>query len=226
MEYSFELVINDSKIKVFVHKKNNKNMYIRMKDDGNLYVTAPYFISKNKIISFIRENAIKINKWQKEHSKDNDINNIYYLGKKYKAEYILSNNNKVEINDDIISIYIKNDNDEYIRGILDSWYKAQAKIIYNDSLNKIYDIIKRDNFPYPKLGIRKMKKRWGTCYPNKKLININLYLIKKDISLIDYVILHEMCHFKEANHQKKFWWYVEKYMPNYKYYRKQLRNGD
>ena len=54
-------------------------------------------------------------------------------------------------------------------------------------------------------------------------ITINTELITKDVHLIDYVIIHELSHFKHMNHSKEFWQYVEKVYPYYKKARKELK---
>lgn len=81
-----------------------------------------------------------------------------------------------------------------------------------------------EDLPEFTLRIRKMKTRWGVCNFTKKIITLNSELITKDISLIDYVIIHELCHFKHQNHSPLFWQEVEKYYPYYKKARKMLTN--
>ena len=50
-----------------------------------------------------------------------------------------------------------------------------------------------------------MRTRWGVCNTKKKEITLNTLLIEKEVELIDYVIIHELCHFFEGNHSKDFW---------------------
>ena len=68
-----------------------------------------------------------------------------------------------------------------------------------------------------------MKTRWGVCNTKNNNVTLNYELYKYDIGCLDYVIVHELSHFIEANHSKKFWMVVEKYYPNYKEMRKKLR---
>ena len=68
-----------------------------------------------------------------------------------------------------------------------------------------------------------MKTRWGVCNRGNNTITLNTELLKKDIDLLDYVIIHELCHFYEPNHSANFWNWVAKYYPNYKEARKRLR---
>ena len=58
--------------------------------------------------------------------------------------------------------------------------------------------------------------RWGACFYQKNRVCFNLVLAHIDYALIDYVIVHELCHFLEANHSKAFYHEIEKRMPDYK----------
>ena len=75
-----------------------------------------------------------------------------------------------------------------------------------------------------KVRIRNIKYAWGTC-SNKRNITINMQLAKKSETVIEYVVVHEMCHLVYMNHSKEFWGLVEKYIPNYKECRKALRKS-
>lgn len=86
------------------------------------------------------------------------------------------------------------------------------------------ELIKQTNLVPNKKRIRNIKYAWGSCSSNKN-ITINLKLVNKSEEEIKYVALHELCHLKYMNHSDKFWNLVEKYMPNYKEIRKQLKNN-
>lgn len=72
-----------------------------------------------------------------------------------------------------------------------------------------------------KVRIKRIKYAWGSC-SSKKNITINMNLAKKDEKVVEYVVLHEMCHLIYMNHSKDFWALVEKNMPKYKEYKKKL----
>lgn len=84
------------------------------------------------------------------------------------------------------------------------------------------ELIKQTGLVPNKITIKKIKYAWGSC-SNKKNITINLELIKYSEQAIRYVILHEFCHIKYMNHSKDFWNLVEKYMPDYKQVKKELK---
>ena len=81
-----------------------------------------------------------------------------------------------------------------------------------------------DYLPKFSIRIRKMTTRWGVCNRGNNIVTLNSELIKKDITLLDYVIVHELSHFKEANHSNRFWNEVAKRYPNYKEARRALRD--
>lgn len=71
--------------------------------------------------------------------------------------------------------------------------------------------------------IRKMKVRWGTCYPKRGDIKINLYLASRPLEEIEAVVLHELVHLKYFYHDKKFREECKKYMPNYEEIERNLK---
>ena len=70
--------------------------------------------------------------------------------------------------------------------------------------------------------IKKMKTKWGTCNPEAKRIWINLELVKKPRECLEYVIVHELVHLLEKNHSKRFKELMDKYLPKWRTYKRQL----
>ena len=68
-----------------------------------------------------------------------------------------------------------------------------------------------------------MRTRWGVCNTRKKIITLNSKLLDYELWIIDYGIIHEMCHFYEGNHGKNFWALVEQACPRYKEAKKALK---
>lgn len=75
---------------------------------------------------------------------------------------------------------------------------------------------------YGRITIRNQKTRWGSC-SSKGNLNFNCRLMKAPASVLDYVIVHELCHRLEMNHSPRFWALVEQVMPDYRVHRKWLR---
>ena len=194
-------------------RKNNKNIYFRFKDDGTLYVTCNIFVSEKEIRRIIKENEKSLLKMYSKYlvKREND-NYFYYLGENYTIVYD-SNLKKIVIEPGMI--YVKDNK------MLDKWYKEECLRIFKDRIKAQLENFK--GIPNFSLRVRKMKTRWGVNNVTKKIITLNSELLHKDVSLIDYVIVHELCHFYEANHSKRFWLEVEKRYPYYKLARKRMR---
>lgn len=207
--------INGNMIDVNIErKKGNKNTYLRIKEDLNLYVTTSIFMTDKKVKEIISENMNSlINMYNKQAYKQDLKKDFYYLGKKYDVVRI--NANKVEIGEN--KIFVPNNFDS------DKWLKKQATVLFKERLDYWFNIFDRE-IPYPSLTIRKMTSRWGVCNSKLKRVTLNLELIKKDICCLDYVIVHELSHFIEMNHSDRFWRVVSCNYPNYKQVRKMMKN--
>lgn len=205
---------NGKNYEIKIIKKNIKNTYIRVKEDMIIYVTTNYLTPISYIKKLIGENTINIYKMIDRQAKKLEKKESYYLlGKKY--DIILCNIfNKVVIDDN--KIYTKNEK------MLDRFTREKAKEIFTERLIKCYEKMNKIT-PMPRLIVKKMKQKWGYCNKRDELITLNLELIKYDVDEIDYVIIHELCHFIHFNHSKQFWECVSKYKPNYKTNRKILR---
>ena len=210
-----KIEINNIEYKVVITYKNIKNMYLRVKPDLNIYVTCPRYTTEKEITNFIKNNSLKINKII-DNIKEKNINlnnKLMYLGNSYDKKLI--NIKKIIFGKDYVFIGSAFN--------LDKFYKNKAKIIFNERLDYCYKLF-NESIQYPSLKIRKMTSKWGVCNISKKIITLNLELIKLDIKYLDYVIIHELSHLIYPNHSKEFWSVVEKYCPCYKKYRKEMKN--
>ena len=211
---SMKVEIDKHILEVFITKKRQKNTYIRVKEDLNIYVTTNYFTTKDDILKLIENNKTSISRMiTRQEKKQQKEKEFTYLGKKYNLVLI----NSKEITLGLETILYNNSE------TLHKWLVKQANSIFLEELNKMYNIFPV-NIPYPSLTIRKMKTRWGVCNTKTKRVTLNLELIKKDLKYLDYVIVHELAHLVYPNHQHEFWSLVGQVIHNYKSLRKELNN--
>lgn len=197
-----------------VKKLSTRNTYIRVKDDLTIYVTTNTFVPDREIEKLLKKSTDSIIKMiDAKRKKEEYENNFYFLGKKYDIVY--TNDGTVTLGSNKVFLDRRID--------LDKWYKKEACRIFKERLDYNYQKFSR-RIPYPSLTIRKMKTRWGVCNTKDYKVTLNLELIKKDISCLDYVINHELSHLIEANHSSRFWKVVEENYPKYKETRKLLKN--
>lgn len=112
----------------------------------------------------------------------------------------------------------KPDKQELLKKFLKKFYHDMAVTHLNQRVRTLSELTQL--FP-KRLSFRNQKTRWGSCSSDGSL-NLNWKLIAFDPSLIDYVVIHELCHIKHPNHSKRFWTLVESFCPKYKLQNKQL----
>lgn len=214
--------LNIADIDCEVVYKNIKNSYIQIKDN-RVIVKVPIKATRKYINELVSSKKDWIEKnLQQQKNKSLNKNIIKVLGKAYTLQVIENKpRNKVYLKDNYIYFEVKENNNEVIQKLLDKFYKEIAK----DEVYAAMEYIKSITGLSPKeIRIKKLKSAWGIC-SSKQYISINQNLMAYSRHAIEYVCLHEVCHLKHMNHSKEFWKMVEKYMPNYKTAKLELKNA-
>lgn len=204
----------DNEYEVEIIKKNNKNTYVRVRDN-KIYVTTNYFTSNRTIETLLKENEDAIGKMIDRAIKREKSKELFLLFGTYYEVIYGDFDRQIEINESTIKVISEE--------ILCKWLDQYIHTTFYNHLMQWYETFE-ESIPIPSLKIRKMKTRWGVCNIRKKLVTLNLELFRYDMECLDYVIIHELSHFLVPNHSKHFWSIVEKYCPNYKEIRKKLRS--
>ncbi|MBF0486078.1 MAG: M48 family metallopeptidase [Candidatus Omnitrophica bacterium] len=101
----------------------------------------------------------------------------------------------------------------YVRQMLVRWYQRLAADVLPRNVRMRAEVI---GVPTPKVVVKTHKRLWGSCNYRTHILNLNWQLMAFPQKVIDYVIIHELCHLRHANHSKCFWAEVEKYCPSYR----------
>ena len=99
-------------------------------------------------------------------------------------------------------------------------YRDKAREIFEQKVSYYAQMM---GVSYGRIAIRDQKTRWGSC-SGKGNLNFNCLLMMAPDEVVDYVVVHELCHLIEMNHSKAFWAQVEQVMPDYKKHRKWLKD--
>ncbi|MDR1782323.1 MAG: M48 family metallopeptidase [Bacilli bacterium] len=209
-----------------IKKSKNKNIYFRKQVDGTINVTCPFHLNDKEIykqLDWFIEKLLKSN--NKVSIKVGYKNNseFMYLGKIYFIKYNFSNAKEIAyLKDKYLIVNIKKE--ENASKIIDKFIIDEA----NKILPKLFmhTLAQFEHIDFkPILKIRKMTSKFGVCYPKKQSITLASMLIHYDIECITYVIVHELAHFIQPNHSKKFYHLIEMYLPNYKEIQKKLKHS-
>ena len=217
-------------IKIDVELKNIKNIHLSVyPPNGKVKISAP----ERMDLDTIRVFTISKLKWikkQQEAFKNQEREtpreyltkeSHYFKGKRYLLKIIEHNAKpKVILKHSEIELYIRpNAIIEKRKQILDEWYRAELKKIV-PKIIKNWE--KKIGVKSNEFGIKKMKTKWGTCNTKAKRIWLNLEIAKKPIECLEYIIVHELVHLLERNHNEKFIRYMNEFMPKWRFYREEL----
>ena len=231
--YNLQLSENKS-VPVHIERKNIRNYYIKISPDLNIVVPIPLKQDIETIYRFLNSTKTKkkkkknINKFQKakeENIKDDLTNGgtVKILDSQYIVYIYESMNDKVVLDGFNLYIYSKNAKDKsYIQKQYNEFLKTEAKPYFQKVMDKFLPIFKKYNIPQPTLKVKPLKSKWGSCRPTTAEITLNLHLYKVSDQCINYVILHELTHLVHPGHKKRFYNFLQKYMPNYQEIEKKL----
>lgn len=231
--------INNREVPLSIRKSGRaRRMSLRFHiEDGNFELVVPKLILKFEINRFLKKHSSWIEKqWlklekqikKKPKPKYETGDKFYYLGE--EVELIVRPTEKkrpiarIRENKMIVNLYHKISKEDGIKTVkktLEVFYKSKAEEVIHDRLQYFNEYYK---LKYNRVTMRNQKSRWGSCSIRKNL-NFNWKLVMAPIEVLDYVVVHEMCHLKEMNHSVRFWKLVSEKMPDYKMYRKWLREN-
>jgi predicted metal-dependent hydrolase len=219
-------------IKYSVILSRRRSISIIVRPDKNITVRAPLRTPLKSIERFVQlksawirkhlnsKPGIKLANNDKKHI---DGETFLVLGKEYKLFRTISAEQFVKLNGNLIEVGQKDpDNTDRTIYLLARWYFLKASEVLTEKTGEILSRYSEFRFKPSGLVIRPLKSRWGSC-SIKGRITLNSELIKLDPRLIDYVIIHELCHLKFHNHGPDFHKLLGELIPDYKSLRKELR---
>lgn len=224
------MIING--ISVELTRKRIKNIYLRVKPEGVVTVTAPLRMSDKEIERFVQNHQDWIAKQMKKMGERQDkvqytyeTGEVHYLwGKPYTLQVIATKGTaraSVQGNEiylEVPSIATLQDKEK----VLDGLYRRQMQARLPDVIARYSAIVGKSPKSY---GIKKMKTRWGTCNTTDCRIWLNLSLAKYNILCLEYVVVHELVHFYEKGHNPAFYGHLDHFFPAWKEVKKALNDG-
>jgi len=142
-----------------------------------------------------------------------DGETFLYMGTERTLKCVVGSKSGIELSDDAITLFsYKPLSSVTIKNRLTKWYRAQAQLYLAQRTHYYAQLMGVK----PKLiNTRTYKARWGCCSTSRE-ITYNWQIIMAPEHIMDYLIVHELCHIKEHNHSSSFWTHVEAIVPDYK----------
>jgi predicted metal-dependent hydrolase len=211
-------------LQIQVAQKKIRNIHLRISPpDASINISAPIRVSVKKIrdfiiskITWIKEGQLKVLAQKKPYKYKCISGEIHYIfDDKYQLNLVENSlKNLVVVSGNEINLYVKKDTNQIKRQkILDEFYRNNLKKIIPKLIKEWEEKMK---LKLSGFGIKKMKTRWGTCNIISKKIWINLELAKKPLACLEYIVVHEMVHLFEKNHNKKFYAHCDFFLPNWR----------
>jgi len=215
-------------------RKPVKNINLRIKPDGKVLISANKRVPVSYIDNLIKDKQAyilrvlkKLEEKQKQEpplpEKYKDGERLMILGSEKTLKVMEGSPETVSLDGEWVVLTVKNKDDiKHKENIVNRWLKELQEDLFSDICRETYRIFEKYGVEYPVIKIRKMKSRWGSCQPQKGIITLNSKLIEAPRKCIEYVVLHEFAHFIHPDHSKKFYGFIERFMPDWKERKKEL----
>lgn len=214
-----------------LQRSSRKTMAIEVHPDSSVHIIAPEESTINDINQKVVKRASWIIKQQQYFEQFLPLTperqyvsgeTHYYLGRSYLLKVGLGSISQVKLKGGKLEVICKGEvKQEIVKKLLAQWYYQHAEKKFNKIALEAYSKFKEYDFKMPKIEIRRMSKRWGSCNTIDK-VTINPEIIKASSKCIEYVLVHEMTHLVVSNHNKKFYSTITAVMPNWQKWKNKL----
>lgn len=208
-----------------LEQKPRKSFKISVMPDLSVGVRAPHNLSIEKILHKVQGRAPWIVRQMdyfksfmpKEPSRKYISGETHhYYGRQYRLNVAPATKQAVKLKGKYIFIHSLYPNSrKHTKRLLYGWYRARAQRLFDSIAKRCHDLLEKHGVKFPAIDVKTMKSRWGSCLHTKGRIRLNTELIKAPSHCIEYVIMHEMCHFKYPNHNKQFYGFLSLVMPDW-----------
>ena len=229
-----KIILGTREVSVEFERKRIKNINVRVRRDGTLYCSLPYYVSQNEAEAFIISkrdyllNALdSIVSEKKSESLSRQFlegETFMVFGEPFTLKVVQGTRNVCRAENGIITLEVRDPSDYRTRYMTyEKWRRACLRSVIVDYCNEFYPLFERRGVKPPnRIVLGEYKSFWGECFSKRGVLKFSYRLFEKDRELIRYVVVHEFAHFIEPNHSSRFWAIVGEIIPDYKVMRKRL----
>ncbi|MDC0551670.1 M48 family metallopeptidase [Amylibacter sp.] len=146
-----------------------------------------------------------------------------YLGRNYRLKCANGSEESVKLKSGYLNVTTKNGkrNSEHLKAVVEQWYRTKALSRLIDKTRRYSAILKVEP---TSINLKDYKAMWGSCSP-KGVVSYNWRIILAPHKIVDYIVVHELCHLIEPNHSSKYWKQVRSVIPDYENSKEWLKNN-
>ena len=218
---------------VEVVRKSIKNLHLGVyPPEGRVRVAAPLAVSDDAVrravigkLGWIKRQQANFRAQSRQGKREMiDGESHHFQGQRYRLRVIETMARpKVIINKSRLELYIPLEaTTEERERILQQWCRARLKELVPPLLEKWLPVIEVEPVGW---GVRKMKTKWGSCNTEARRIWLNLELAKKPVQCLEYVVVHELVHLLERDHNDRFRSLMDQFMPHWRVHREELNRA-
>lgn len=220
-------------IEYILKRKPVKNLNLRIHSDCSIVVSASDRITVDKVDAFMTEKGAyilssiqrfkRIEEYELPPKRYVSGETFDILGRGIRLK--VQQGKKNDIFSDGINLYLTVvDQDDSVKKekLVQKFIDKKCRQVFSEVIQQLYPVFQKYGVDMPVLRIRTMKTRWGSCSPSRGIITLNKKLLEAPRNCIEYVVLHELCHFIHPNHSKQFYSFVAMLMPDWKERKAQL----
>lgn len=214
-------------IDYLLKRKPVKNLNLRIHSDCSIVVSASEKITADKIDDFVMEKGAyilssiqrfkRIEEYEMPPKRYISGETFDILGRGIRLK--VQQGTKDNVFSDGIYLYLTvTDQDDYFKKekLVQKFLDKECRQVFSETIRQLFPMFQKYGVNMPTLRIRTMKTRWGSCSPSRGIITLNKKLLEAPRNCIEYVVLHELCHFIHPNHSKQFYSFVAMLMPDWK----------
>lgn len=208
-------------------RKDVKHINLTVQPDQTIFVSANESIAVEEVKAFVQSKGrwieSKLNYFHR-HAPFEKIAREYvtgetfrYLGRQYKLKVMEADKEYVRYFRETIEMYVK-DKLQFKKKeqLMEAWYEQRREVVFQESRGRMYELVKVLDIEMPQLETRKMTSRWGSYLPKGNKVILNKDLIIAPRHCIDYVVLHELLHYRYPDHDFNFFNQLQLLMPDWK----------
>ena len=212
------VVYENNEIHYLLEQKQVKNLNLRIHKDCMVYVSANPDVPAEKVDDFVVSKGAYIRSAQQKFREMAQYTpqpkqyvsgeTFYLLGRGVRLK--VEKNVRDTISSDGIYLHL------CVKDMVTRYLDEQCRTVFSEIIQEAYPVFQKYGVQMPELRIRNMETRWGSCLAKKGIVTLNKRLLEAPRNCIEYVVMHEFCHFVHPNHSKQFYAFLTMLMPDWK----------